>query len=49
MTRQYSSEEDVYEASGIKEDVVRNLSGKQKAEVTQLMKKFIDRADRKVR
>jgi hypothetical protein len=49
MTRQHCTEEDVYEASGITEDVVRSLSGKQKAEVTKLMKKYIDRADKKVR
>lgn len=49
MTRQYCSEEDVYESSGITEDVVRSLSDKEKAELTQLMTKFIERADKKVR
>jgi len=45
----YCTEEDVYEATGFTESVVRSLSSKQKAGLTQMITRFIDKGDRKIK
>lgn len=44
----YCAEDDVYEASGITKAVVKSLSGKDDSEVTTLIEKYINRADKTV-
>lgn len=45
----YSSEEDVYEESGLNADTIKNLSGKSSiAEVTKLIIKYIKSGDKKI-
>jgi hypothetical protein len=44
----YSTEEDVYEETGLNSDIVQNLSKKSKAQVTILITKYIDKADKKI-
>lgn len=48
MTR-YSSESDVYEATGLNSAIVASLSGLSTSEVTTLINGYIDKADKKCR
>ena len=45
----YSSETDVYEATGLNTKVVQNLSGKSEAEVTTLITGYITKADQMIK
>lgn len=45
----YSSEEDVYEECGMDSTTLQNLTGKSQAEVTALVLKYIESADRRIK
>jgi len=45
----YCTEDEVYEASGLTKAIVKSLSGKDDAEVTTLINKYIAKADTKVK
>jgi hypothetical protein len=45
----YSTEDNVYEATGMSNEVIRNLSGKTEAQVTTLVQDFIAKADDRIK
>jgi len=45
----YCSTEDVFEVTGMNSTIAEDLSGEQKATITKMITKFIDRADQKIR
>ena len=45
----YSTEDDVYEATGLNTTVVQHLSSKSEAEVTTLVNRYIAKADRRIK
>lgn len=44
----YSTEDDVYEESGLNSDLLKNLGDKEKAQVTKLVLKYVESADKKI-